>query len=121
MNLYQDNKYICNDIYKISCDNQAMQKYSERLKFAMNAANINQSKLAMMIGVKHLDWRAFAGKLESDTSLISTVVDPYAVSSGKLTFNQDDTLTAEVSYCFPRVGGYCKYPNGLKITGKKIW
>ena len=75
----------------------------------------------ILLDAKYLDWRAFAGKLEGDTSLISTVVDPYAFSSGKLTFDQGDTLTADVSYCLPRIGGYCKYPNGLKITGKKIW
>jgi len=53
MNLYVVNKPICNAYYKKVCDNKKMiNKYSERLNYALEKREMSQSELARRVGVK---------------------------------------------------------------------
>ncbi len=51
MYLYNVNKSICNDSYKIICNNMVMKTYAERLKYLIELRGTNQSDLARAIGV----------------------------------------------------------------------
>lgn len=50
MNLYFVNKTICNDYYNNICNNYGMEKYSDRLKFALDIRGMSQSDLARKLG-----------------------------------------------------------------------
>lgn len=52
MYLYKVNKTICSDYYKNICNNEIMNEYSERLKYALDFRGISQSDLARAVGVK---------------------------------------------------------------------